>query len=353
MANIKESLKIILLLIKKDLKESLKNRTAVMIILLPLFASLMFSLVSSQQLVRNFELGVSGQETEELISFINHNFKNFNVEKYSDIESGREATAAGSIDAVLYYNSTPADIEDQYSIYLDSRDTINFFILRENISELLKSYHNLNSGPQFDFQSAAEFKVSSSILPVWLTVTITMIGLMLISASLSEEKDNKTLAALLVTKVNIYQIIAAKSLFAWILTLITSVLMGALNGLLTISFSRLIFAFLIITTAAFVFSGLGLIISLFTSSQSSARSISTVIYFPIIFPALVADVSPLTQKLALFFPTHYLYQALDKVLVYQGGNSQLFKEILFLFLFAFVFYSIIFIYIRKADSIAE
>jgi ABC-2 type transport system permease protein len=353
MANIKESIKIIFLLIKKDLKESLKNRTAVMIIMLPLFASLMFSLVSSQQLVRNFELAVSGQESQELISFINNNFQNFKVEEYSNIEAGKEATAAGTIDAALNYNPDLENIEDRYQIYLDSRDTVNFFILRENISQLLSNYHDLNNGPQFNFRAAAEFKVSSSILPVWLTVTITMIGLMLISASLSEEKDNKTLAALLVTKVNIYQVLAAKTLFALILALITSTLMGALNGVLAIGFTRLLFAVIIITLATFVFSGLGLIISLFTSSQSSARSISTVIYFPIIFPALVADVSPLTQRLALFFPTHYLYQALDKVLVYQGGNSQLFLELSFLLLFAIIFYLIILIYIRKADSLVE
>jgi ABC-2 type transport system permease protein len=72
MSNIIENFKIILLLVKKDLKESLKNRTALMIIMLPLFASLMFSLVSSQQLVRNFELAVSGNESQELISWFDH-----------------------------------------------------------------------------------------------------------------------------------------------------------------------------------------------------------------------------------------------------------------------------------------
>ncbi len=349
----KENIKIVFLLIKKDLKESLKNRTALMIIMLPLFASLMFSLVSSQQLIRNFELAISGPESEKIVSFINNNFKNFEIEKYQDIESGREATAAGSIDAAIDYNPDLENIEERYQIFLDSRDTVNFFILKENISQLLSNYHNLNKGPQFNFEAASEFKVSSSILPTWLTVTITMIGLMLISASLSEEKDNKTLAALLVTKANIYQVITAKSIFAWILALITSILMGALNGVLIIGFDRLLSAFIIISIASFVFSGLGLIISLFSKSQSSSRSISTVIYFPIIFPALVADVSPLTQRLALFFPTHYLYQALDKVLVYEGSNRNLILELSALILFAIIFYLIMFIYIRKADSIVE
>ena len=351
--NLKENIKIVLLIVRKDLKEALKNRTAVMIILLPLFASLMFSLVGSQQLMRNFELGVSGSDTAELQNFINSNFKNFNIEKYKSIEAGKEATAAGSIDAALNYNPKHKDIEKRYQIYLDSRNTVNFFILKENISQLLAEYHNLNTGPQFEFQAASDFKVSSSILPVWLTVTITMIGLMLISGSFAEEKDNKTLAALLVTRVNIYQIIIAKSLFALVLTLVTSILMGSLNGFLALSINRILLSFLIITVSVFVFSGLGLLISLFSSSQSAARSISTVIYFPIIFPALVADVSPLTQKLALFFPTHYLYQALDKILVYQGEKSEVFLELLVLSLFALIFYSIILIYIRKADSLVK
>lgn len=353
MSKILNTFKIIFLLLKKDAKESLKNRTAVMIILLPLFASLMFSLVSGEQVVRNFQIGISGQDTKEFRDFINDNYRNFNVKQYNSLQEGREDTAAGNIDAAINYDSSAENIEDKYQIYLDSRDTINFFILRENISQILRSYHEISAGPEFYFEAAADFEVTSSILPIWLTVTITMIGLMLISGSLSEEKDNKTLSALLVSRVNIKNVLAAKTIFALILTLITSILMGALNGVLNIGFERLFLALIIITAGTFVFSGLGLIISLFTDSQSAARSISTVIYFPIIFPALVADVSPLTQRLALFFPSHYLYQALDKILVYQGNNSNILFELKFLVLFALVFYIIIYIYIRKADSVVE
>lgn len=353
MFDFKEKFKIIFLILVKDLKESLKNRTALMIILLPLFASLMFTLISSQPPVRNFELAVSGEKSEKLISFINSNLKNFRADKYESIEKGKSETASGNIDAALSFNSEAEKIEDKYQIYVDSRDSTNFFILKENITQLLNAYHGGGGGPEFNFQPAADFKVSSSILPVWLTVTITMIGLMLISSSLSEEKDNKTLAALLVTKINIYDVIAAKSLLALVLTLISSILMGALNGVYLIGFRRIILALLIIAISAFVFSGLGLIISLFSNSQSSARSISTVIYFPIIFPALVADVSPLTQKLASFFPTYYLYRALDKILVYQGENIDLILEFILLTVFAIIFYLIIFIYSRKADSFVD
>lgn len=350
MLKVPGQIKILYLLLKKDLKESLKNRSALMIILLPLFASLMFSIVSSQPAVRNFEIAVSGSGTEELTEFINNNFKNFQLKNYQNLKKAKADTAAGNIDAALFYNSEAEKIADRYQIYLDSRDSINFFILRENISRLLNNFHGYDSGIDYDFQQAAGLKIKSSILPVWLTVTVTMIGLMLISASLSEEKEKKTLAALLVTRINIYQVITAKSIFGLILSFISSFLMGILNGVYLISLKRLFLLFIFITAAAFVFCGLGLIISLFSSSQSAARSISTVVYFPIIFPALIADVSPLTEKLALFFPTHYFYRALDKILVYQGDNIDLTFELTALVFFALLFYTIIFIYLRKADQ---
>lgn len=342
-------IKILYLLLKKDLKESLKNRSALMIILLPLFASLMFSIVSSQPAVRNFEIALSGNDTQQLTSFINDNFENFRVENYDDLEAGKADTASGNIDAAIFYNSEAEELDNKYQIYLDSRDSINFFILKENITSLLNNYHGYDSGINYNFQQAGELKIRSSILPVWLTVTITMIGLMLISSSLAEEKEKKTLAALLVTKVNMYQVITAKTIFALILSIISSFLMGILNGVYLISLQRLFLLLLFIIIAGVVFSGLGLIISLFSSSQSAARSISTVAYFPIIFPALIADVSPLTEKIALFFPTHYFYRALDKILVYQGNNINLTFELSALILFAIIFYTIIFIYIRKAD----
>ncbi len=353
MSDLQSEIKIVLLLIKKDIKESLKNRTAVMIIMLPLFASLMFSLVGSQEIVRNFEIGISGNSAEELVSYIDNNFKNFSMQEYQTSERGRVDAASGNIDAFIEYRKRREKIEDRYNIFLDSRDSVNYFILRENISMLLKRFHGIEEEVSFSFNSAAEIDTASSILPVWLTVTITMIGLMLISGSLSEEKDNNTLAALLVSRVKASQIIISKSLFALLLTIIASSLMGALNGAFSISPARLSAAFIIITAGSMVFSGLGLMISLFTDSQSSARSISTVIYFPIIFPALVADVSPLTQRLARFFPSYYLYRALDKILVYSGSNFSIVLELSFLALFAIIFYLIIYVYLRRTDSIAE
>jgi len=353
MNKILDDLKIIVLLIKKDIKESIKNRTALMIIMLPLFASIMFSLIGSQPLVRNFEIGISSSSSAELISFIENNYQNFSVEKYLNSESARKEAAAGNLDALIIVNNSQEDIEAKYEIYLDSRDSVNFFIMRENISSILKDYHGLRDRVNFSFRNASELNISNSILPIWLTVTITMIGLMLISGSLAEEKENYTLAALLVSRVKAVHIITAKIVFALLLTLFTSILMGGLNGVFSLSLQRLLSVLLIITAGSLVFSGFGLLISLVTDSQASARAVSTVLYFPVIFPALISDISPLTEKIASFFPTFYMYQALDKILLYSGSQLEIILELVFLLAFALVFFVLIFIYIRKADSIAE
>lgn len=348
-----QKFKIVFLLLRKDLKESLQNRTALIVIFLPLFASLMFSVVNSQQLVRNFEIGITGQKSSSLQQFVADNYSNIKFKSYRQFTAGKRDAAAGKIDALIVYEQGQTNSNDHYQIYLDSRDTINFFILKENITDLLQQYYKLDNQLNLEFAPVTEFDSVSSILPIWITVTITMIGLMLISGSLAKEKDNKTLAALLVTRVNIWQLIAAKSLLAVILSLITAFLMGLLNNLLAVGFASILLFILTVFLAALTFSALGLLIAFISGSQAATRSISTIIYFPIIFPALIADLSPLTQKLASFFPSYYLYQALDKLLVYRGNQFAVLGPLVSLSLFALLFYFIIYFYLRKADTIAD
>ncbi|MGM0602733.1 MAG: ABC transporter permease [Bacillota bacterium] len=348
-----ERIRIIFFITLKDLKESIKNRTAIMILLLPVIASLMFTLVNSGEAVRNFSIGISGEEAEQMVQYIDDNYLNFTAEIYDNPEKGRDQTASGNLDALIEINSGDIDLEEKYSIYLDARNTVNFFILRENISDILSEYHNLPQGPQFEFQAAGEVLVTSSILPIWLTVTITMIGLMIVSGSLAEEKENYTLAALLVSRAGPFEIIASKTLFAVILSLITSFFMGGLNGVFSLGPERIFLMIIIIAAGSAAFTGVGLLISLLSNSQAASRAISTVIYFPIIFPALIADVSSLTQFIAKFFPTYYLYRAFDRLIVYQGKGIEIYNELLFLSIFALILYVLIYIYFRKADGIVN
>jgi len=348
-----ESIKIIIYITLKDLKESIKNRTAVMILLLPLIASLMFALVNSGEAVRNFSVGISGEGAEETAEYIDDKYVNFSAEIYDNPEKGRDQTASGNLDALIEIKSGNPDLEEKYSVYLDARNTVNFFILKENISDILLDYNKFPKGPQFNFQAAGEVLVSSSILPIWLTVTITMIGLMIVSGSLAEEKENYTLAALLISRAGPFEIIIAKTLFAVILSLTTSIIMGGLNGMFSLSLERIILMIIIITAGSAVFTGAGLLISLLSNSQAASRAVSTVIYFPVIFPALIADVSNLTQFIAKFFPTYYLYRALDRLIVYQGKQIEVYSELLFLIISALILYVLIYIYFRKADSIVN
>ena len=60
-----------------------------------------------------------------------------------------------------------------------------------------------------------EGRVSCSVLPVWITVTMSMIGIMVVSGMFAEEKDSRTLDAIGVFSVGYHELLIGKVSLAW------------------------------------------------------------------------------------------------------------------------------------------
>ncbi len=179
-----------------------------------------------------------------------------------------------------------------------------------------------------------------SFLPTWITITITMIGVLVLSGSIAEEKETRTLDALMVTPACKQDILLGKGGAGIILIILTISIMFLINGVILTNISQFLALSTLILSAALCFSSIGLLIGNLAGSQSAARSLGTVIYFPLLFPALVYDLTEFTRKLARLFPTFYLLKGLEKVLFYQGGIYFVGIEICILMVFAMFFFII-------------
>ncbi len=341
----------ILAIAKKDIKESFKNRTALMVILLPLIASLMFSLVSSRELVQEYELGITGQADGELASFISQQYQNIYVEDFNNSQLGKKALQDGNVDGLIEVDEQAEHLSRRYRVLLDARNTVSFFLLRENVKMILYDYHGIEAGPELNFVSVSNTEVRSSLLPIWLTVTLTMIGVMIVSGSFAEEKDNNTMAAIVMTPARPGELLAGKAVLGVFLSVIASTLMGFLNQAFTGSIDQILANLILVLSGGFCFTMLGLLIGLFTNTQASARSLATIIYFPIIFPALIADVSNFTRKIARFFPTYYLHEGLKQNLVYKAGVKGILLEAGILFSIALLLFIFLIFFLRKVDTL--
>ncbi len=317
-------------LCRKDFLESLRNRTILITLLLPLAASLLFAALDSAQVPQDFHIGVL-ETGDGFQRFIERNIANFTVQAVSSTQEGRSLVAEGAVDAVVAVQGS-----DDFLVFIDSSRPVQYYALTENIRLLVELY--LGAMPQYflEFVPLQEPTISQSLLPVWMTLTLTMIGVMVLSGIFAEEKDTKTLDALLMTPMHRWEILWGKGLFGVLLSLATLFFMALLNGVLALPLHVVLLTLVVSLLGAVSFSALGILIGTAAESQSAARSIGTVVYLPLLFPTLIYDLSPLTQRLASMVPTYYVFRALEKLFYYAAGFGDIMDELLFLLISAAV-----------------
>lgn len=333
--------------VKKDFLESVKNRSIFIAVILPLVASLLFGFLDTAQTPKSFSLGVYEQTDSAFGDFLKQTALNFQIYEVSSSDKGKEQVAQGELDGFIVVQGS-----DKFQVFLDSGRPVYFFALRENITNLIEVY--LQTPPRYDLEiiPLGETSVSRSVLPVWITITMSMIGIMVVSGMFAEEKDHKTIEAIGVSPIGYDELLFGKGLFGVLLSFSTVLIMLFLNRVSGLSLTSW-FALLSLTLIGSIcFTALGLLIGVLASGQSSARSIATMIYFPLLFPTLIADLSSFTQLLASFFPTFYLFRGVEAVLVNGQGLGAVIIELGVLALFALILLgSTLFAYKRMVNAL--
>jgi len=305
-------------IILKDLRESLYNKTILIVIILPIIASLFFTIISQPQIEKKFKVGIIETEEQGLTVYFSDRIQNFQSFIYTDINKGIKDIKSAKIDCLIICKK-----HDDYTVYIDRKDPVTYLFLKDSIEDILMSYLHIKPDINLKIISLNNLKLRTSFLPIWITITMTMIGILVISGNLAEEKDNRTLAALLITPINESDIIIGKALFGLFLSFITVIIMCVLNGVIPKNLLNLLSFTWLIVSASICFTSIGLIIGVLAESQSAARSLGTIIYFPLLFPALIYNLSEFTRKLAGFFPSYYLYIGIEKIMYYNHTGLEM------------------------------
>lgn len=317
--------------VKKDLHESIKNRSIFIAVILPVVASLLFGFLDNAQTPKSFTLGIYDQIDSEFTQFVQNTALNFKVTVVVDQEEGRDLVKTGQLDGFIVVKD-----HHRFQVFLDSQRPVYFFALSENITNLIEIY--LQAPPRYDLEiiSVGNATVSRSVLPVWITITMSMIGMMVVSGMFAEEKDNKTIEAIGVSPVGYDELLLGKGVFGVLLSLGTVIVMLLLNRVLNLGFSSWLALVSLTFTGAVCFTAIGLLIGVLASGQSTARSVATMIYFPLLFPTLISDLSPFTRTLASFFPTYYVFSGIEAILLHGHGMGGIWSQLAVLILFGLI-----------------
>ncbi|MBI2251270.1 MAG: ABC transporter permease, partial [Armatimonadetes bacterium] len=184
------------------------------------------------------------------------------------------------------------------------------------------------------------------LLPSWLLFAIIS-SFMIVSASFLEEKEKKTLQAILISPASLSEIILGKIFLGLFLTLISTFLILILNGGMS---GNLLNLFLIILLGSFYFCIVGIFISLLASNQGASNTLGSLLYLLFFMPVVLADTSRAMFNIAKFLPSFYILDGLSKALILNFGIGALKFHYLFLFLASLLLLGGNFLILRRQEN---
>lgn len=295
---------------KKDVVIITRETFFLYMVVMPIVMSLVLTAALGSVGTAKPSLAIYGED--ELVSILEEE-PSLNVTIFSSEESLREAVLEGEYDGGLLVSPTPKLLISGKSLS-NERVTIG-----ATLANVFREVSGKEETVLFETKVIGTDKDPWKVrLVPFLTIFAVMVAGMIISASLIEEREKKTLNAVLVTSITPLEVIMAKALFGLFLGLILGTIILVLNGALTSGF-LLITLFLILGTTFIVALGLmaGVMMDNITDLITRIKIFGVILYFP----ALVIMFPQIPQWLGKFFPTYYFIDPIFSITQKGAGWS--------------------------------
>jgi len=295
---------------KKDVVIITRETFFLYMVVMPIVMSLVLTAALGSVGTAKPSLAIYGEG--KLVSILEEE-PSLNITIFSSEESLREAVLEGEYDGGLLVSPTPKLLISGKSLS-NERVTIG-----ATLANVFREVSGKEETVLFETKVIGTDKDPWKVrLVPFLTIFAVMVAGMIISASLIEEREKKTLNAVLVTSITPLEVIMAKALFGLFLGLILGTIILVLNGALTSGF-LLITLFLILGTTFTVALGLmaGVVMDNITDLITRIKIFGVILYFP----ALVIMFPQIPQWLGKFFPTYYFIDPIFSITQKGAGWS--------------------------------
>lgn len=202
-------------------------------------------------------------------------------------------------------------------------------IHREFLEYLNNSQAVLLLGMTVGLNSLLFFALGSTQMVLTLNMSLVMMGFTNTMMLFAEEKDQKTLDALLTTPVRYQEIIAGKLFVNYLITFVCTI---TVFWVLHRSDITLLHLFLSISQGAMIFCLLGMSVGIVLPNQKVASSFGSLIMLTLFLPEFLARVNSNVSHFARGLPTYYLNNVLSLSTEASFGEIGKYYIVIFLFL---------------------
>jgi ABC-2 type transport system permease protein len=351
----------IIKIMAKDAKLSVKNMSLLIVVLIAIFLPVMMSLMMGS-------ITASGNETVRigiLDNGNNHNYVDFlktvslyNISFYGLTDDVNQSIKNGAIVGGIVI---PADFDSDIAAgnkptltMLTDSTNLKSLIFTESCKELTLRYAGLEYPVSLQTQSVVQVPgttgseaspgYSGFTAPTLLLISIIIVGVSVLPATLTTEKEKKTITALMATPVTQMDVILGKSMFGLAVTVLVSVIVLFLSNSIT---GNLPVAAVFVLLGAIAFNGIGLLISIYANSYQTASIISSVIMTPLmLFTFLYSFVDEL-KVVGSVLPNVYLMNGLNDAIIYNKDVSTQWVNLLVFVAITVVIYAFIYVSLRR------
>ena len=166
--------------------------------------------------------------------------------------------------------------------------------------------------------------IVSRLLPLIVLMAVLIAGALTPATSLVEEKEKRTLTALLVTPTRLSDVLLGKGALGFILAMATGVVTLALNGALGANPAALL---LVLVLATLMAAEVGLMLGSFAKDTKALYTIWKSGAIVLVAPVIFFIWPNLPQWIAKIFPTYYFLSPLFDIAIRGAGLADVWVEL--------------------------
>ena len=318
------SLKRVGILLGKELWQGPKNFILVWVLVMPIVISLVVSLIFGTLFTEKPKLGVVDEGSSQLVT-MTRQLTSVITKEYDDVSAIKQAVESGAVDIGMVL---PADFdssviqgeETELTTYIWGESLAkNRTILGATIANLLRELAGQEAPVEIEAITLGDevnIPWNERLLPLIVLMAVFLGGLFLPATSVINEKEKKTLEALVVTPTTIGDVFVAKGL----LGIILSLFMGTVILILNQAFgAEPVLLILVLALGAIMAAEIGLLCGALIKDITTLFAIWKLGGILLFGPAIIYMFPQIPQWIGKLFPTYYVLQPI--IAISQGGGG--------------------------------
>lgn len=311
-------------LFRKELNVGLRSVSLYLLVGLPLIVSLVMRGILSGEGAKPPKVAIVGQDKPALAKivkrFVEAGRPPMRLVKVKNEREGRARLAKGKLQGLLVLGPDfdarmAAGQQPELTLYFDETGGSSAFTLRTVVRELLRIQAHQKEPARLRVRGIRGITPWQAMLPAWV-VMVLLSAITLMPSSIAAERQAKTLQAVLVTPIRLWEFVVGKGLYGVAIGTVGGVVVLGANSSLQGNLA-LVLVFLVLGAASATL--LGLIIGLLVESPQGAAGVATALYIPLLWGAFFSDLSGTVGVASRVTPSYYVALGLNRAL-YSGGT---------------------------------